>query len=151
MKGVQATLVELQNFERSLDPRMPSGEEIVDFYVPQMLLRCTQCDGVVLVAELNDEVAGYVTILTKVKSEDIEDGDYEYGLISDLVVVDKHRRQGVGKKLLDAAETYARAKDVNWLRIGALVDNHVANEMYKAAGYRRLYVEREKKLEGESV
>ena len=85
MKGVQATLVELQNFERSLDPRMPSGEEIVDFYVPQMLLRCTQCDGVVLVAELNDEVAGYVTILTKVKSEDIEDGDYEYGLISDLV------------------------------------------------------------------
>jgi len=146
LEGVQACLVELQDFERALDPRMPPGAEIVEFYVPHMLLRCEQCDGIVLVAELNEEVAGYATILAKVRSEEIEDGDIEYGLVSDLVVANKYRKQGVGKELLLAAETYARSKDVKWLRIGVLDANDVANDLYDSMGFKRLYVEREKEL-----
>jgi ribosomal protein S18 acetylase RimI-like enzyme len=146
LKGVQACLVELQNFERALDMRMPLGEDIVEFYVPAMMLRCTQCDGTVLVAEIDNEVAGYVTVLAKVKSENIEDGDYEYGLIADLVVLNKHRQQGVGKKLLRAAEAYASSRDVKWLKIGVLAGNHVANDFYESEGFKVLFVEREKSL-----
>ena len=69
LTGVQECLVELQDFERSLDPRMPSGAAIVDDYVPHMLNRCTHCHGKVFVAEVNEEVAGFATIFTKVKSE----------------------------------------------------------------------------------
>ena len=146
MRGVQACLVELQNFERALDSRMPLGEDIVEFYVPAMLLRCTQCDGAVLVAEIDNEVAGYVTVLARVRSEEIEDGDFEYGLISDLVVAARHRQQGVGQKLLQAAETYARARDVKWLRIGVLAGNDIANDLYESEGFKSLYIEREKSL-----
>ena len=43
-----------------------------------MLDRCAKCDGKVLVAELNEEVAGFATVLAKVKSEEIEEGNIEY-------------------------------------------------------------------------
>ena len=146
--GVQACLIELQDFERSLDPRMPSGSEIVDDYVPRMLNRCKQCDGKVLVAEVDSEVAGFTTILTSVKNEEIEAGDIEYGLVSDLVVASKFRRQGLGRKLLEAAESYAKANEVKWLRIGVLAENHSANALYESLNFKKLYIECEKQLTG---
>jgi ribosomal protein S18 acetylase RimI-like enzyme len=150
LAGVRACLIELQDFERSLDSRMPSGAEIVDAFIPQMLDRCTKCDGLVLVAELNKEVAGFVTILAKVQSDDIEDGDIEYGLVSDIVVASKHRQQGFGRKLLQAAESYAECNGVRWLRIGVLADNHSADSLYDSMGFKKLYIEREKELPGPS-
>lgn len=146
--GVQACIIELQDFERSLDPRMPSGSEIVDDYVPRMLHRCKQCDGKVLVAEVDSEVAGFTTILTSVTSEEIEDGDIEYGLVSDLVVASRFRRQGLGRKLLEAAESYAKANEVKWLRIGVLAENHSANALYESLNFKKLYIECEKQLTG---
>jgi len=68
---------------------MPSGSEIVDDYYPYMLDRCIECDGTVLVAEVDGEVAGFVTILTRVESEESVEGEIEYGLVSDLVVASK--------------------------------------------------------------
>ena len=81
LEGVRRCFAELQDFERSLDPRMPQGADIVDAYIPYMLNRCKKCNGNVFVADANGEVAGFTTILTKVKSDDLEDGDLEYGLI----------------------------------------------------------------------
>jgi ribosomal protein S18 acetylase RimI-like enzyme len=127
---------------------MPSGSEIVDDYVPQMLDRCIECDGTVLVAEVDGEVAGFATILARVESEDIEDGGIEYGLVSDLVVASRFRRQGLGRKLLEAAESYAKANKVRWLRIGVLAENDSANALYDSLNFKKLYVEREKDLAG---
>jgi len=146
LEGVQACLIELQDFERLLDPRLPSGAEIVDDYIPRMLDRCTTCNGRVLVAELNEEVVGYATILAKVRSEEIEEGDIEYGLVSDVVVASKYRRQGIGRKLMEAAELYAKSNDVRWLRIGVLAKNHSADNLYDSMGFKRMYIEREKDL-----
>ncbi len=42
-------VIELQNFERQIDARLPSGEDIVDEYVTQMQFRCRSCDGQILV------------------------------------------------------------------------------------------------------
>ena len=88
----------------------------------------------------------FVTILTKVKSDDIEEGDIEYGLIPNLFVARKFRNQGLGKKLLEAAESYAMEKKVAWLRIGVFADNQVANRLYESMGFRSLFLEREKEL-----
>jgi len=146
LAGVEACLVELQDFERSLDPRMPSGAEIVDAYIPNMLDRCLECDGKVFVAEVDGEVAGFATILARVMSDEIEDGDIEYGLVSDLIVASKFRKQGIGKKLLEAAETYAKSNEVKCLRIGVLAANQTANKLYDSMGFKKLYIEREKTL-----
>ncbi len=144
--GIRECLIELQDFERSLDPRMPSGDEIVDAYVPNMLRLCQRCSGKVLIADVDGEIAGYVSILAKVKSDEIEDGNIEYGLISDLVVLQRFRKSGIGRKLLEAAESFAREKDVKWLRIGVLASNEAALDLYASMRFRRKFVELEKDL-----
>ena len=101
--GWRTCLVELQDFERRIDPRLPRGTDIADDYLLQLMQRCKQCDGKMLVAEIDTEIAGYVAVLTKVQSDEIGDGDIEFGLIADLVVLERFRQQGVGKKLLPPA------------------------------------------------
>ena len=63
-----------------------------------------------------------------------------------MFVARKFRNQGLGKKLLAAAESYAREKKVKWLRIGVFADNQVANRLYESMGFRSLFLEREKEL-----
>ncbi len=145
---VRHCLVELQNYERTLDPRMPSGGDIVDDYIPRMLFRCETCSGKVLIAEVDGQIAGYATVLSRVSSDELEDGGIEYGLVSDLVVREAFRGQGLGRQLLDAAESYARTRDVKWLRIGVLAGNQSARDLYTSMGFANLYVELEKDLTG---
>ncbi|HNP65918.1 MAG TPA: GNAT family N-acetyltransferase [Woeseiaceae bacterium] len=147
LEALRQLVIELQDYERELEPRLPPGAAIVDEYVPQMLLRCKQAVGQILIAEIDAEVAGFVTVLTRVSSGEIEDGDIEYGLISDLVVAPRFRRQGLGKELLEAGENFARSKKVSSLRIGVLHSNRAAMNLYAANGFSVLFSEMEKKLD----
>lgn len=146
LQQLRGCVVELQDFERSLDPRLPRGLDIVDTYVPQMLQRCESCDGQIFIAEDDGKVAGYVTVLTKVSSGELEDGNIEYGLVADLLVRKKYRGAGLGRKLLAVAEDYANDHHVRWLRIAALAGNHSARELYRSMGFSNLFVEFEKSL-----
>jgi len=146
MQQLRECVIELQDFERALDPRLPSGSDIVDEYIPQMLDRCKSCLGQIFVAEVDGNVAGYVTILTKVSSGELEDGDIEYGLVADLVVRQEYRGNGLGRKLLATAEDYASDHKVRWLRIAALAANRSAKKLYSSVGFSELFVELEKNL-----
>ena len=73
MQQLRACAIELQDFEHGLDPRLPTGSDIADEYVPQMLMRCKSCNGKIFLAEIDGDIAGYVTILTKVSSGELED------------------------------------------------------------------------------
>lgn len=143
---VRDFFVELQDSERTLDPRMPAGADIVDEYIPRMLDRCKECQGIVLIAEVNGEVAGYTTILTKVRSDELGHRGIEYGLISDLVVTKKFRKLGLGRRLVEAAESFARDHGVDWLRIGVLAGNRSAQNLYSSMGFSNIYLEFEKDL-----
>ena len=146
MASVRDCVVDLQDHERSLDSRLPPGLDIVDACLPEMIRRCAQSDGKVLVAEDDGKVAGFVTVLTKVSSGELQDGDREYALISDLIVRASYRRQGLGQRLLDAAEQFAQSKQVSCMRIGVLAGNIAAEELYATNGYRTLFSELEKDL-----
>lgn len=125
---------------------MPSGAEIVDDYIPVMMDRCQTSHGKIIVATLKELVIGFTTVLAEVRSDEIADGNVEYGLVYDLVVAGEFRGRGIGRQLLEAAETYARAKGVKWLRIGVLASNHSAAGLYDSMGFKPLYIEREKAL-----
>ena len=148
LTGVRACLIELQDFERSLDPRMPSGAEVVDDYIPKMLKRCVECNGIVLVAESNEKVAGFATTLIKSEVKNLEDANIEYGLISDLIVSSQFRKRGLGKVLLQAAESYAECNGVRWLRVSVLAENHVADNLYDSMGSKSCSLSARKNLLG---
>jgi len=144
---LRTCMIELQDYEREIDPRMPGGEEIADDYIVEMLHRCRQCDGQVLVADVDGELAGYVTILNRVQSDDLDDGNIEFGLVADLIVRKAHRGTGLGRELMAAAEAHARENGVRWLRISVMAANAGARQMYETMGFSEIYVELEKDLE----
>ena len=143
---LRACVIELQNFEREIDARMPSGEEIVDDYIVAMLFRCRMCDGQVLVADVDGEIAGYVTMLNRVQSDDLDDGNLEFGLIADLLVRRDYRGTGLGRQLMAAAESFAREHGVRWLRVSVMAQNAAARKLYASTGFAEIYVELEKEL-----
>lgn len=139
-------VIELQDFEHAVDARIPSGAEIVDDYILQMFDRCRHFGGKLLVVDVDGSIAGYVMVLTKMKAEELAEGNYEYALVADIVVLEKYRQRGFGRELLQAAEAYARNRAVKWLRIDALAANSTARELYESSGFSDFCVELEKDL-----
>ena len=58
--AVRACFVELQDIERQSEPGIPRGEQIADAYLELMDRRCREFDGIVLVAEQDGAVIGFV-------------------------------------------------------------------------------------------
>ncbi len=144
--GIRACLIELQEFERRIDCRKPSGEEIANAYISDALAKCAECHGRIFVADEEGNVAGYATILAKVRSDSLDDGDLEYAYLADLVVRAAYRGRGIGRELIAKAETYARDEGAKWLRVCVLAENEGARRLYNVSGFSELYVDFEKGL-----
>jgi GNAT superfamily N-acetyltransferase len=144
--GIRACLVELQDFERRIDSRMPAGVEIANIYISDALSKCAECHGRIFVADEEGEIAGYATVFAKVRSGALDDGDLEYAYVADLVVRETYRGRGFGRRLIAKAETYARDEGAKWLRIGVLAANEDARSLYISSGFSELHIDFEKEL-----
>jgi ribosomal protein S18 acetylase RimI-like enzyme len=133
--AIRACIVELQEFERRIDDRLRPGESMAADYLGQMLDRCRECAGTILVAEYAGAVAGFAAILTRVPFESLDDPPGDYAIVTDLVVRDGFRRRGLATALLAEAERRARAAAATELRIGVLSANESATRLYRSAGF----------------
>lgn len=149
--GIRACLIELQDFERRIDPRRPAGDEIASACISDALSECAEWRGTIFVAEEGGEIAGYTTVLAKVRSGELDDGDFEYAYVADLVVRERHRDRGIGRKLMAKAEAYARGEGARWLRVSVLAENESARRLYMTSGFSELHVELEKELLTDAV
>lgn len=125
---------------------MPPGEDIVDSYLAELFESCERAEGLLLVAASDNEIAGYGLLLSKVRSESVDDGDIEYGLVRDLIVLPRFRGQGIGGMLLTALENAAIDRRVQWLRIEVLESNTVAKKIYLSRGFNPYITTLEKML-----
>jgi len=143
-EAVRDCMIQLQDFERGLDPRMPAGSEIVDAYLARMFDRCREFDGTVLVAEHEGLVLGVVTIWARYCSSEPDDDPAPHAFISDLVVCAGHRGLGTGRALLRAAEARAREARVPHVRLSVKAENAAALSLYESEGFRpaELYLEK---------
>jgi ribosomal protein S18 acetylase RimI-like enzyme len=133
--AVRACIVALQDYERQIDPRLRPGASMADEYLTQTLARCSDFGGRIFICEDAGAVAGFITVLTRMPFLELDDPPGEYALVTDLVVLERFRRRGFGRALLDAAERYARDQGARELRIGVLSANHGAKRLYGAAGF----------------
>ena len=143
---VRACLIEFQECERALDPRLPAGPEMADAYLEGLFRRCDRFAGQLFVAEDGGCVIGFVSVLGACCSDEPDESKASFAYVDDLVVLPTHRGQGHGRALLDRAEAYAANHGRVTLRLRVRGGNRPARQFYARAGYEEFEVELEKRL-----
>jgi ribosomal protein S18 acetylase RimI-like enzyme len=143
---LRALFVELQEFERQIEGELLPGEEIAAPYLELMFSRCAKWAGKVFVAELDGELAGFVSVWGKVPPDEPDQDPREQAYISDLVVHSRCRGRGVGRDLMGAAQAYARSCGATVIGVGVLAGNSVARELYRSEGFREYLLQLKKEL-----
>ena len=144
--AVRACIVELQEFERALEPELPRGAEMAEAYHQTILERCAKHTGRIFVVELDGLVVGFVAVLALVEPEAPDEEQATHAYVSDLVVLPGCRGKGLGRKLLERAEAFARSEGVRILQIGVLSRNQSAARLYRDFGFGDFRIQMTKRL-----
>ena len=133
--ALRLAIIELQEFERRLHETRRPGEGIADAYLDWMLRRAAE-NGTVLVAEIEGVVVGFVAGWIEHTDNIAETADSNrVGYISDICVLQVHRRQGIARQLLDGISEQFSAAGVTRIRVGSLAGNQPARASYERAGF----------------
>ena len=138
--------MELQEFERTIEPALPAGTAMADAYLAYILDRCREYRGKVFVAEVDRRVVGFVCVWAGVPPTEPDEPPMEYAYISDLVILTPFRQRGLGRALLGRAEGYAREQQARVIRIGVLAQNVIARQLYLDMGFTERRIELSKNL-----
>jgi ribosomal protein S18 acetylase RimI-like enzyme len=146
LPALRACAIELQDFERALDPRLPEGDKMADAYLEEVFDRARKFAGKFFVAEIDGQVVGLVSVLGACQLEEPSETPAPFAYVDDLLVLPKHRGQGIGKALLAEAEGYAKRCGRASIRLCVKGGNHQARAFYAKAGYGEYELELEKRL-----
>lgn len=133
---LEACILELQNFERTLEPDRVEGAQMVARNREELVAIVRQNRGQIFVAEKEASVVGFVSVHLCHEEDEYLSTLVDYAYISDLVVLPSHRGQGYGTALLQKAEEFARRRGMMMLKIQVLVKNQQATSVYLNAGFR---------------
>ena len=101
-------------------------------------------DCLLLVAELDGEVIGYVyAAIEPLSWKELRD---EAGFIHDLVVDAAHRGGGAGSQLLDAASEWLRSRGMARVMLWTAEQNTGGQRLFARSGFRPTMVEMTKEL-----
>lgn len=78
------------------------------------------------------ELVGYVLLMTHAQ-DDLTAVQQAY--ILDIAVKPEYRRQGIGTRLIQKAEEYARSKGLSYIGLTVAVGNTAALKLYRNLGY----------------
>jgi ribosomal protein S18 acetylase RimI-like enzyme len=99
---------------------------------------------VVLVAERDGEVLGYT--YAGVEGTDYMSLRGPAGVLHDIVVDPAHRRNGVGRMLLDATLEALKGRGAPRVVLSTAEQNHSAQRLFDRAGFRRTMIEMTREL-----
>jgi GNAT superfamily N-acetyltransferase len=134
-EAIENCIIELQDFEHTLEPDRIEGASIVRPYFESLIDACQHQAGRIFVAEVEGKKAGFVSVPME-RSEDIISSIKDYAYISDIVLLPSYRNRGLGKALLQRAEEFARQQGAAILKIQVLARNQRAVDVYLHAGFR---------------
>ncbi|QBD76926.1 GNAT family N-acetyltransferase [Ktedonosporobacter rubrisoli] len=133
---IKQCIIELQEFERGLEADRIEGERIVERNFQEMQEAHLHDESRIFVAEVAEKVVGFINVRPVHSDQTYLSSLVEYVYISDIVVLQAYRERGIGARLLQRAEEFARQKGISVLQIEALARNQQALDVYQRAGFR---------------
>ncbi|MEW6089914.1 MAG: GNAT family N-acetyltransferase [Pseudomonadota bacterium] len=138
--GDRAALVRLMgalhDFEAAIEENR-AGAEAADSHLAWVEKSVAELGGVILVAEVDGVVLGFVAYTFEEDPGTFVRPEYrQHALVWDISVAEAARGQGIGQALLQAAEAAARAAGICEMRLYVLEANKRARRIYEEAGYR---------------
>ncbi len=136
---IKNLLVQLQDYIIKMDKYNLNilSPKYREEYFEYMLNDCISNEGKIFVAEYENKIAGFVAGF--VQNYDERDKlDYacpKKGIVSELVVDQNFRNDGIGGLLLDKIENYFKNIKCEFIQIDVFVYNQVAEHFYKKKGY----------------
>lgn len=145
-QGVLRSILALQAHERAveLSRRRPTPVFARTFFT-QLQAKSRRHDGAIYVAIVGNEVAGFVSVWTH-RSDEVESGVRRAAYVSDLVVLPKYRKAGIGRALMRQAEQYAKALRLEGIALEVLAKNAPARSFYRRDGFREFSVTLQKRV-----
>ena len=124
---------ELMDFHRERDrlfSRSTTGHGGFSDWIAGHILSETAC---IFVAEAGEDVVGYCLAIIEKYPPVLE--IKEYGLVRDLAVTGKHRRSGIGERLLNEARNWLHEKGVRRVEARVATANRIAREFWAKMGF----------------
>ncbi len=145
VESIKKCIIELQEFERLLDPDRLEGMEIAHEYLEQLLHISRQEEGKVFVVEIENEIVGMISIL-------IEDIIKHYrksrkvAFISDVIILPEFKDKGIMKELLEKAENYAVSIGIHVIQTAMLSKHAEGIDGFQRNGFSNYETILQKKL-----
>jgi ribosomal protein S18 acetylase RimI-like enzyme len=137
--GIKECLIELQDFERLMDPNRLKGMEIAHEYLEHLLKVCTEGKGKLFVVEIDGSIIGMISIYIEEDTRHIRKSK-KFATITDLIVLPEYRGRGIMKELVAKAEEYVAEKGIKTVYAHVVAENHGLVEGFARNGFKRFEV-----------
>lgn len=135
----RTTVVELIHrlnvFEADLTGDRRRDYGAANAYYDDLMTRLSRRGGRIILAEAGRVVVAAMGFSLDQDAAYVTDDVRQHGTVTDLIVDEEYRGQGIGQKLLMEAERLTREAGLKRLVIGALVANERAERTYRTFGF----------------
>lgn len=125
--------VKLDAYFRTLNLRLPEPEDVGQVWLDSFV-RILGKFSMVHIAELDGEVVGFM--LSRILRVPPYWGGVMTGTLSDMWILSKARRLGIGDKLSRLALEWLREQEVHSVEIQVLEDNAASWKLYENMGFK---------------
>lgn len=146
IEGIKQCLIELQDFERLMDPHRLEGIKVAHEYLEHLLELCEAGRGKIFVVEINGNIVGMISVYIEEDKKHFRKVK-RFAYISDLIVMEEYKDQGIIKELLLKAEAYAQSKKVHSIHASILKNHEEAANGYLRNGFKEFEIVVRKPLE----
>lgn len=146
VEGIKQCIIELQDFERMMDPHRLEGIKVAHEYLEHLLEVCEAGRGKIFVVEIDENIVGMISVYIEEDEKHFRKAR-RFAYISDLIVMQEYKDQGIIKELLEKAEEYAKSKGVHSIHAAILKNHEEGVNGYLRNGFNEFEIIVQKQIE----
>jgi GNAT superfamily N-acetyltransferase len=144
--GIHAVYSIVEKLHREVHPEIFKEADNPDDIKEYLLASILSGDSIVFVAESDQEIIGIVIAQIRQTQNVSVLVQRTYLNISDLVVIESFRKQGVGKALMEQVYLWASERGIKHIELTVWAFNLSAKNFYQQLGYKILHHQMYKEL-----